>query len=64
LRDLPIYENDNVEILIKNNSIVIKKHENRKHFTTKERISAFNGASENFQLSEIEWGKPMGKEIW
>jgi len=27
LRDLPVFENDNVDILIKNNSIVIKKHE-------------------------------------
>jgi antitoxin component of MazEF toxin-antitoxin module len=64
LRDLPVFENDNVEILIKNNSIVIKRHENKKHFTTKERISAFGGAFENYQLSEIDWGKPQGKEIW
>ena len=64
LRDLPVFENDNVEILIKNNSIILKKHESKKHFTTKERIAAFCGTSDNFQLSEIDWGKPQGKEIW
>jgi antitoxin component of MazEF toxin-antitoxin module len=64
LRDLPVFENDNVEILIKNNSIVIQRHENKKHYTTKERINAFSGAYENFQLSEMDWGKPQGKELW
>jgi len=64
LRNLPIFENDNVEILVKNNSIIIKRYEDKKHFTTKERISTFNGALDNFQLSEIEWGKTQGKEIW
>jgi len=64
LRDLPVCENDNVEILVKNNSIIIKRQENKKHFTTKERITAFCGTLENVQLSEIDWGKPQGEEIW
>ena len=64
LKDLPILENDNVEILVKNNSIIIKRQENKKRFTTKERITAFCGTLENIQLPEIDWGKPQGKEIW
>jgi len=64
LSDLPVFENDNVEILVKNNSIIIKRHENKKHFTTKERISAYCETFENFKLPEIDWGKPQGKEIW
>ena len=64
LRNLSIFENDNVEIFVKNNAIIIKKHENKKHFTTKERINAFCGTFESFQLSEIDWGKQQGKEIW
>jgi antitoxin component of MazEF toxin-antitoxin module len=64
LRDVPISENDDVEILVRANSIIIKKWENDQHLTTKERIAAFCETIENTQLSEIDWGKPQGKEIW
>ena len=37
---------------------------NKKRLTTKERIAAFCGKIEEVQLSEIDWGKPQGKEIW
>ena len=37
---------------------------NLKHLTTKERIAAFNEIIEQNPLSEIDWGKPQGKEIW
>ena len=60
-----ISENDNVEIRIKNNIIMIKRQESKKHRTTKERIAAFGGKTIiGHQLSEIDWGKPQGKEIW
>jgi len=52
------------EILVKNNSIIIKRREDKKHLTTKERIAAFNGTMEDIQFSETDWGKPQGKEIW
>ena len=35
LKDVQISENDDVEIFVKNNSIIIKRRENKKHFTTK-----------------------------
>jgi antitoxin component of MazEF toxin-antitoxin module len=64
LKDMHISENDDVEILVKNNSIVIKRKESKKHLTTKERIAAFCDPMDDVQVSEIDWGKPQGKEIW
>ena len=64
LRNVLISENDDVEILVKDNSIIIKRSDVKKHFTTKERINAFCDKIENVQVSEIDWGKPQGKEIW
>ena len=64
VKNVHISENDDVEILIKDNSIIIKRWESRKHFTTKERIATFGGTMEDVPLSETDWGKPQGKEIW
>ena len=64
LKNVPIYENDDVEILVRNNNIIIKRRESKKHLTTKERIAAFCEPIEDFQVSEIDWGNPQGKEIW
>ena len=63
LNNVPISENDDVEIYVMNNNIVIKRRENPKHLTTKERIAAFCETVDDIQLSEIEWGKPQGKEM-
>ena len=64
LNKVQISENDDVEIFVMNNNIVIKRRENPKHLTTKERIAAFCETMDDIQLSEIDWGKPQGKEIW
>jgi len=64
LKNVPIFENDDVEVCVINNSLVIKPIERKKHLTTKERIAAFCGTMEYVQLSETDWGKPQGKEIW
>jgi len=61
---MPISENDDVEILVRNNGLIIKRLESRKRLTTKERIAAFCETMEEVQLPEIDWGKPQGKEIW
>ena len=63
LKNVPISEKDDVEIIIKNNSIIIKRKESKKHFTTKERIAAFCQTMEDVSFSEIDWGKTQGKEI-
>jgi antitoxin component of MazEF toxin-antitoxin module len=64
LKNVPISEKEDVEIIIKDNSIIIKRKENKKHFTTKERIATFCQTIEDVSFSEIDWGKPQGKEIW
>ena len=64
LKNVHIFENEDVEILGKYNSIIITRRESKKHFTTKERIAVFCETKEDVQLSETDWGKPQGKEIW
>ncbi|MCL2072745.1 MAG: hypothetical protein FWH18_02395 [Marinilabiliaceae bacterium] len=64
LNNVKISENDDVEIVVKYNSIIIKRRESHKHLTTKERIVAFGNTMDELQFSEIDWGKPQGKEIW
>ena len=63
LKEVQISENDNVEILVKNNSIIIKRLEGKKHLSTKERIASFCETMDNVQFSEIDWGKPQGEEM-
>jgi len=62
IKNMHISENDDVEVLAKDNIIIIKRLEIKKHLTTKERIAAFFETSEN--LTEVCWGNPQGKEIW
>jgi antitoxin component of MazEF toxin-antitoxin module len=64
LKGVPISENDCVEIIVEDSSIIIKRSEIKKHFTTKERITAFCDTMEVAPLYETDWGKPQGKEIW
>jgi len=64
LKKAHFLENEDVEIIVRNDSVIITQRENKKRLTTKERIAAFCGKLEDVQLSEIDWGKPQGKEIW
>jgi len=64
LKDVFISENDDVEIFVKDDSIIIKRQENKKRLTTKERIAAFYESNDYIKFSEIDWGKPQGREIW
>ncbi|MDR2145597.1 MAG: hypothetical protein LBE91_03945 [Tannerella sp.] len=64
LQNMPFSEDDEVEILIADKNIVIKRVEERRHLTTKERISSFGESEVPVPLSETDWGKPQGREIW
>jgi antitoxin MazE len=64
LKNVQFFENDDVEIIVEDNSIIVKRQEERKHLTTKERIASFCEKIENIQPFEIDWGKPQGKELW
>jgi len=63
MKNVHISENDDVDIHVKNNSIILQRRETKKHLTTKERISNFFGSVDNIQVSETDWGKPQGREI-
>jgi len=67
LQNMQISENDPVDIVLEKEKIIIKKSTTTKHKTIKERLVEFYGEDyEKIHLKqeEIDWGKPVGKEIW
>ena len=67
MQQIQITENDPVEILLENGAIVIKKTNPGGHKTTMQRLAEFYG--ENFEQNtpaqkEVDWGNPVGNEIW
>jgi antitoxin MazE len=69
LKSADISKNDTVDILVKNEAIIIKKTQDKKHKTTRERLADFYGTKNKAKKhtekqAEIDWGKPAGKEIW
>ena len=61
LKSLNLKQNDSVEIITNQDTIIIKKLNNKKHLTLEERLKNFNG---EYNAQEVDWGKPKGKEIW
>jgi antitoxin MazE len=67
LQSMEILENDIVDVTLEKDKIIIKKGEIKKHKTTKERISDFYGPDFDKKYTpqkEIDWGKPVGNEVW
>jgi antitoxin MazE len=67
LQTIDLREDDTVEVTLENDTIVIKKTGEKKHRTTKERLIEFYGeefGGKPIPQEEIDWGKPLGKEIW
>ena len=67
LKNIQITENDPVDITLENEKIVIKKANAREHKTTKQRLIEFYGEKfekNALQQKEIDWGKPVGNEVW
>ena len=71
-REMEIPENDSVYISFRNQSVVISKE---KRLTLKERLIEFYGEDyeekcrkdyDEFRKEHgvVEWGPPVGKEIW
>ena len=58
-----LQENDQVEIVAENNSIIIKKA-TRKRRAKKSLEERFVNYSGNYQCTEWNTGKPVGKEVW
>jgi len=67
LQNIKVSENDPVLVLLENEKIVIKKIKENEHKTTKQRLIDFYGKGyEQYATpqKEIDWGKPVGNEIW
>jgi len=67
LQNIKISENDPVDVILENEKIIIKKVNEKKHKTIKQRLMDFYGENyEQYAISkkEIDWGKPVGNEIW
>lgn len=71
LETLNISNDDEVEIMTEQEKIVIKKISKQEPITIKDRLENFYGKKLEEILSnpseaqeEIDWGKPVGKEIW
>jgi antitoxin MazE len=63
LETLFLQENDPVEIITENDSIIIKKA-TRKRRAKKSLEERFENYTGDYQCEEYNWGKPMGKEVW
>ena len=74
LETLDLNENDTVDIMTENDAIVIRKSTNRQRKTLKQRLEEFHCSDIEAILKEadannefpimIDWGKPVGEEIW
>jgi len=71
LQSIQVAENDPVDLVLEDEKIVIKKSKGNpiKHKTTRERLIEFYG--EDFEKHKddvdrevIDWGPPVGEEIW
>ena len=60
LKSLDIADSDELELFMENEKIVIKKAK-KKYKTIQERFKGFDGVYEG---SEINWGDPVGNEVW
>ena len=62
LESADLTNNDIVEVIAKDGKIIIEKASVKKqHKTIQERFANFN---EDYEPIDIEWGAPVGKEIW
>lgn len=61
LESADIGEQDTVEVIAENHSIVIKKISAQPRKTIQERFEGFTGT---YGVETVDWGQPEGKEIW
>jgi antitoxin MazE len=67
LKNINIAENDPVDVVLENEKIIIKKINKKGHKTTKQRLVEFYGKKikkNDIPQKEIDWGKPVGNEVW
>jgi len=71
LETLNLKDNDAVEVFTDADAIVIKKSASYKHKPLKQRVEEFYGVDfetalkeHSYEYEEVDWGKPVGDEIW
>ena len=67
LQSIKIKENDIVDVTLENERIIIKKVNKKEHKTTKQRLIDFYGEDLKKYAKtqkEIDWGQPVGNEVW
>jgi antitoxin MazE len=60
LDSVNLTDNDKVDVMVENNSIIITKASTRKHRTLKERLSGHNGS---YEFVECDTGMALGYEV-
>jgi len=60
INSMQLEQGDVLKIVEKNNSIILKT-ERKKKISLTERLKGFNGT---YDLKEIQWGEPVGNEVW
>ena len=60
LDSVNLSDNDKVDIVVENNSIIITKAKSKKHRTLKERLEGFEG---DYVFEEFNTGAAVGREI-
>lgn len=53
--------NEDIDILVENQQIVIRKARAKERKNIKELFAGYEG---EYEPVEMDWGKPVGKEIW
>lgn len=63
LETADLSENDTIEIFVKDKEIIIKKAspKNKNFKSITELFEDYNG---NYEPVEIDYGKPVGREVW
>lgn len=63
LENVNMVENDIVEVLSENDTIIIKKSkkELRQYQSIQELFAEYNG---EYQPIKMNWGEPQGEEVW
>jgi len=54
-------ENEAVQLVVDEDKIIIQKVFANRHKTIQERFEGFTG---EYSPEEIDWGEPVGREIW
>jgi antitoxin MazE len=61
LEQVNVKENDKIEIEVVSGEIVIKKKDILNCNSLEELFENFDG---EYERVEIDWGKPVGREVW